>query len=477
MRKFRFIALCALLSSLAAHAQRWQSNMAFHSEMLGMDLPYALVLPEDYETETEKRYPVIYLTHGIGCTPDDWNDRYIRFENVLDCLEEDGVSDFIYVFPTGLNSYYSNTYDGKFPYMDMFIKEFIPFIDGKYRTISDREHRATIGFSMGGFGAMVLPLRNTDTFCFSAPLSMSFRTDEMYLDEPLKWWNEQWGSIFGGVDQEGEGRLTDYYKAHCPFYQFTAENLQELSKVKWFLHCGDDEERLLIANDDLHIQMRENGYDHEYRVGDGGHTGSYWRMCLLEVIPYIDHIMNGSTLRESRIAVPEISRKVMRNRDGGTVIYLAHDGLKRRLVKDMVRLIKHDAAEDRPLAVVTCNTRWASLEKKMKRWSRRHQFTDVQVIALGKAGREAYALRSNFSRLYFDNADLLENETGLAADPDRFWYISQTDDGPYYKDMGGLYKACKASGADFQYRVRNGIPDTRTEMLSGIETMKPYIIY
>lgn len=476
MKRLVYISLL-LACSICASAQRWQSSQPFHSGMLEMDLPYAVVLPADYDAQPEKRYPVIYLTHGIGCTPDDWNDKYIQFENALGQLESEGVGDFIYIFPTGLNSYYSNTYDGKFPYMDMFIREFIPFIDGRYRTIADREHRATIGFSMGGFGAMVLPLKNTDTFCFSAPLSMSFRTDEMYLEEPLKWWNEQWGSIFGGVGQEGEGRLTDYYKAHCPYYQFTRENLEELSKVKWFIHCGDDEERLLIANDDLHIQMRDNGYTHEYRVGDGGHTGRYWRTCLLEVIPYIDHIINGGTLWESMDKTPEISRDARRNQDGGTVIYLAHDGLGRRLVKDMVRLIKSSCDEGKPLAVVTCNTKWRSLEKKMKRWSRRHSYTDAQVIALGKAGREAYALQENFSRLYFDNADLLDDETQLQADPEKFWYMSQTDDGPYYKDMGGLYKACKKSGAEFQYRVRNGIPDNRKSILIGIETIKPYIIY
>ena len=468
---FLLSAIC--FSSIAQN--RFTSNQPFHSEKLGQDLPYAVVLPVGYDADSETRYPVVYLTHGIGCTPDDWNDKYIQFEKTLVQLEAEGLGDMIYIFPTGFNSYYSNTYDGRYPYMDMFIQEFIPFIDGKYRTIADREHRATIGFSMGGFGAMVLPLKNTDTFCFSAPLSMSFRTDEMYLDEPLKWWNEQWGSIFGGVDQEGEGRLTDYYKAHCPYYQFTKENLEELSKVKWFIHCGDDEERLLIANDDLHIQMRENGYQHEYRVGNGGHTGKYWRQCLKDVLPYLEVVFNGSS--NWCAPVTEVSQsKIKADEDGSTVLYLAYKDIDDYLATEIADIIRSTEGSG-ALTVVSCNLNKTSLKNAVKKWEKKRSYIDAQVLALGTAGREAYAMQGHFSRLYFDNADILDDESLLAPHPAKFWFISQTDDGQYYKDMGGLYKACKKSNASFEYRVRDGIQDSKKNILNGIETIKPYIIY
>ena len=468
------MAICFLSISVGAQ-ERFTSNQPFHSEKLSQDLPYAVVLPADYEADSQTRYPVVYLTHGIGCTPDDWNDRYIQFEKTLVQLESEGLGDMIYIFPTGFNSYYSNTYDGKYPYMDMFIQEFIPFIDAKYRTIPDREHRATIGFSMGGFGAMVLPLRNTDSFCFSAPLSMSFRTDEMYLDEPLKWWNEQWGSIFGGVDQEGEGRLTDYYKAHCPYYQFTKENLEELSKVKWFLHCGDDEDRLLIANDQLHIQMRDNGYRHEYRVGDGGHTGRYWRQCLKDVLPYLEVIFYGTSNWNAPVSAASETR-IQDNADGGTVLYFAYEDLDQDLVDEIVNIIRSTEGSG-ALTVVPCDLNKTTLEKAIKSWEKKHSYIDAQVLALGTAGREAYEMQGRFSRLYFDNADLIDDVTALDPHPAKFWFMSQTDDGPYYKDIGGLYKACKTNGAQFQYRVRDGLTDNRTNIITGIETIKSYIIY
>ena len=90
MRKILYIFLM-LAFSVSATAQRWQSNQPFHSEKLGQDLPYAVVLPEDYDSAEQNKYPVVYLTHGIGCTPDDWNDKYIQFENTLTQLESEGL--------------------------------------------------------------------------------------------------------------------------------------------------------------------------------------------------------------------------------------------------------------------------------------------------------------------------------------------------------------------------------------------------
>ena len=147
MKKILYTFAVCLIGMTAGAQDRFTSGQPFHSEMLGMDLPYAIVLPAEYDTDVDKSYPVIYLTHGIGCTPDDWNDKYIQFENALNQMEGEGLGDFIYVFPTGLNSYYSNTYDGKFPYMDMFIQEFIPFIGSNGPPAQEHRHLLFLGTS------------------------------------------------------------------------------------------------------------------------------------------------------------------------------------------------------------------------------------------------------------------------------------------------------------------------------------------
>lgn len=461
------------------------------SKILERNINLSILLPADYVSNEKQEYPVVYMLHGFGDNHTSWNDKWLKVEAKINELEDKGLPPMIYVFPEGFNSYYSNRYTGRFNYMDMFIEELVPYIDKTYRTIPDRTHRAVIGYSMGGFGAMVLPLKHPEVFGTSAPLSMSFRTDEQYMSESQDGWNTQWGSIFGGEGEKGEGRLTDYYKEHCPFYQFTPENINELSAVNWFLHCGDDEEQLLIANDDLHIQLRENGYAHEYRVGEGAHTGSYWRTCLNEVLPYIATNMGIYTAQTDNS--PEVEDIVL-NSDGtftsdgyknaevkdGTAIYLAHDGIEDQLVKDIISIMQRGVSV-KQYAILPCDLSIKQLAQWMEGYKQLYNvgktISQSQVLGLGEAGKEAYALKSSFSRLYFDNANLLDDETLLEADADKFWYMSQTDDGPYYKDMGGLYKACKKSGAEFQYRVRNGISDERNNILNAIKELKPYINY
>ncbi len=66
--------------------------------------------------------------------------------------------------PEGGESFYINSFDGHERYEDFFIKEFIPAIDGKYRTIARREARGISGVSMGGYGSLHLGMRHPDVF-------------------------------------------------------------------------------------------------------------------------------------------------------------------------------------------------------------------------------------------------------------------------------------------------------------------------
>lgn len=472
---------------------RYAEDVSVSSKCLGKTVGFNILLPSDYLTSKDKRYPVVYMLHGFGDNRKSWNDQYLRVESKIEELEGNGLQSMIYVFPDGYNSYYSNTYDGSFKYMDMFIDELVPYIDKVYRTIPDRQHRAVVGYSMGGFGAMVLPMKNPDVFGISVPLSMSFRTDEQYMTEgPQSGWDGQWGRIFGGIGLSGKDRLTDYYKSHCPFYQYVPENFETLSEVNLFLHCGDDEEQLLIANDDLHVQLRDYGYEHEYRVADGGHTSIYWRNSLDEVLPYIQFVMEGGKDWNDDVAqgtMPDVSL----NDDGMyvsdsavsevptnvNVIYFAYRGLDRKDAVNIVSIIAGTGGKTDSFAVVPCDLTVRNIVEWVDYIETSYGFgTDVSkrsVVAVEDSGEEVYEKQAMFSSLFFDNASLPLDRIEVFSD--KFYYIGQTDDGACYKGSGLLYKACKSSSADFQYRVRNGSGERMADMYSGVREMTSFINY
>lgn len=65
-----------------------------------------------------------------------------------------------------------------------------------------------------------------------------------------------------------------------------SQDAAALKTVKWYIDCGDDD-FLIEGNMELHKIMRQRGIPHEFRVRDGGHTWSYWRTALPEVIRFV----------------------------------------------------------------------------------------------------------------------------------------------------------------------------------------------
>ena len=222
---------------------RLLENQKLSSQIFKVDINYAVLLPEDYNESTDD-YPVVYLLHGFGDNEKAWyTSGSIKYYSDL---YNDQIVPMIYVMPIGYNTYYVNRYTGSYPYMDMITTELVPTIDSLFRTKQDKTARAVMGYSMGGYGALILPALNPDVFTVGVPLSMSFRTDEQYISEPQGVFDYQWGTIFGGKGASGEARLTDYFKQHSPFHFFSSSNKDEFAGLKFLIDCGDDEETCLL---------------------------------------------------------------------------------------------------------------------------------------------------------------------------------------------------------------------------------------
>lgn len=460
---------------------RMTDGIQVPTQILNLPVPISVLLPKSYLSEPQRRYPVVYMLHGLGDKPESWNDSWLRVQATIESLEEQGLGDMIYIFPSGYKTYYCNRFDASYQYMDMFVQELVPYVDNTYRTLADKEHRALTGYSMGGFGAYALALKHPELFSLSAPLSMSFRTDQQYMTEEQSGWDGQWGKIFGGKGEMGAARLTDFYKEHCPFYQFTAEKKADVAGVKWYFTCGDNEEQLLIAGDNLHAQMREADIPHQYRVGDGGHDGGYWRGALQEVLPMFDYYMSGGSMWSPLAQKPNLQPlefdKAFVSKDyvsgTGTLALLVHSGLdKVTLGKIMAAMDKSDY--DKAFVIYPCDISKKNLAAWLEEAQEAYPSTKRICVTIGTDGAPALSMASQFERTIFIDSAF---STAPTVAKDQKVYFATTDDSSNYAGMNALYNACKASEAQFEYRVLNSTGETVADWINSIKSIISTLIY
>lgn len=252
-------------------------SLRLNSSLLNQAVKYSIYLPPDYYT-SNRRYPVVYLLHGYGDNETSWI-QFGEVDRIVDEKIKSGeLPPMIIVMPDAGTSFYINDYQNKIRYEDMFVQEMIPHIDSMFRTRPQREYRAVSGLSMGGFGALVLAMHHPDLFGSCAAMSASARTDDMFASIPDERYNAQFAPVFSGP-VKGEERLTITWKRNSPITLARSAPQADLAKVRWLIDCGDDD-GLSAGNAILHVTLLDRKIPHEYRVRDGGHDWTYWRMSL-----------------------------------------------------------------------------------------------------------------------------------------------------------------------------------------------------
>lgn len=129
--------------------------------------------PAEYDKNTTKRYPVLYLQHGSGEDETGWPTQG-KANLILDNLIAAGKAvPMIIVMDNGYAVKASQAAPGRgaFPFEDVLIGEIIPMIDASFRTLSDRDHRAMAGLSMGANQTITITMNNLDKFSYIAGFS------------------------------------------------------------------------------------------------------------------------------------------------------------------------------------------------------------------------------------------------------------------------------------------------------------------
>lgn len=147
----------------------------FHSKALEGNLlkenvnrEVLVYLPPSYDSSPDRRYPLVYLLHGVYMTPADWTSSIFDIRAVINrFMTEHPDREMILVMPDGYNknrgSWYANSpVTGNVE--DFLTQELVQHIDSTYRTLPQAAHRGLAGYSMGGVGAWRLAMRYPEIY-------------------------------------------------------------------------------------------------------------------------------------------------------------------------------------------------------------------------------------------------------------------------------------------------------------------------
>lgn len=199
----------------------------------------------------DKKYPVLYLLHGIGGDEKEWLKGGTP-QIILDNLFAEGkIKPMIVVLPNGRaikddratgNIMAPDKVQGFATFERDLLDDLIPFIEKTYPTLTDREHRAIAGLSMGGGQSLNFGLGNLDKFAWVGGFSSAPNTKmpEVLVPNP--------------------------------------EETKKKLKLLW-ISCGD-KDGLITYGKRLHDYLLEKNVPHVYYLEPGGHDFKVWKNGL-----------------------------------------------------------------------------------------------------------------------------------------------------------------------------------------------------
>ena len=158
------------------------THCTYRSSVLGAWRPLVVYTPAGYET-SGRSYPVFYLISGTTDTEETWF-KVGRLNTILDNLIADGKAEpMIVVMPYGnMGSTPMPASMAATRMYARFAEELtgciMPYVEGNFRTVNDRDHRAIAGFSRGGGQSLFTALSHPDLFAWLASYS-AYLTPEM----------------------------------------------------------------------------------------------------------------------------------------------------------------------------------------------------------------------------------------------------------------------------------------------------------
>jgi Putative esterase len=152
--------------------------------------PLWVYTPPGYAAEPGRRYPAVYVLQGYTGHLTMWRNRSAfrqPFTETADAVFAAGQAPpAIVVYVDAWTSYGGSQFvdsPGTGQYHSYLCEEVVPSVDAAYRTLADRSHRAIMGKSSGGFGAMITPMLRPDLFSALATHAGDSLYEYCYLND------------------------------------------------------------------------------------------------------------------------------------------------------------------------------------------------------------------------------------------------------------------------------------------------------
>ncbi|AEV98780.1 esterase [Niastella koreensis] len=224
-------------------------TISYASKTVGATRRAIIYTPPGFSKK--KKYPVLYLLHGIGGDEKEWLNGG-KPQLILDNLYAEGkLVPMIVVMPNGRamkddratgNIMAPDKVQAFADFEKDLLNDLIPFIEKKYPVLTDREHRAIAGLSMGGGQSLNFGLGNLDKFAWVGGFSSApnTKTPEQLVPDP--------------------------------------EAAKKQLKLLW-ISCGDND-RLITFSKRTHDYLYEHNVPHIYYIEPGVHDFKVWKNGL-----------------------------------------------------------------------------------------------------------------------------------------------------------------------------------------------------
>ncbi|CAJ1192612.1 alpha/beta hydrolase-fold protein [Companilactobacillus paralimentarius] len=240
------------------------TTTTMYSKKLHLDWNYDVYLPGGYNPSSSKKYPVVYMMHGLYGNHRNLLERF-NSQQMLDGAMKRNNQKAIVVFIDGFNSFYVNQ-KGGMQMESAIMKDLIPKINSTYKVSSSRSDHAIGGISMGGYAAARLSLKYSKYFSKALLISPSVWYS-LPKDNPIRM----------NMHAFTNGKTNWSDKVYDSLFPTKYIN-KDTKPVKFYVETTSDDTTVPIKNVNRFVKtLKKDKYSVKY-VKDTGdnHNWTYW---------------------------------------------------------------------------------------------------------------------------------------------------------------------------------------------------------